>query len=64
MMQGHRPNHDAVQRHSAGEIYPYVIVAIGGSDLRWTVIGPQTNATLRWPSHRQAVAHARWLRSH
>lgn len=46
-MQGHLPNGNPVQRHSAGEHYPYVIVVVESrphprmDPVRWyDVVGP------------------------
>lgn len=43
MYQGHLPDGSSVQRHSAGALYPYVIICRGGGELSWGFIGPDTD---------------------
>lgn len=64
---GHRPGGDPVQRHSAGEFYPFVIAVdenpIGG---RWyTVLGPRLRSGWRFHAAEDAERCARgWKRAH
>lgn len=41
MYQGHHPDGSSVQRHSAGDLYPYVVACKQqGDSLAWFLIGP------------------------
>jgi len=35
MYEGHLPNGEGVQKHSAGEIYPVIIIHYGDGSARW-----------------------------
>lgn len=35
MYQGHLPNGEGVQKHSAGDIYPVIIIHYGDGSARW-----------------------------
>lgn len=58
--QGHLPDGSGIQAHSAGGLYPCVLVAhetAGG--LRWSVILPRGTQTPAWFSYEQAAEVAR-----
>lgn len=63
--RGHLPDGSGVQKHSAGDHYPYVIEAKGGPDgLLWGVFGPdkpREQCDHRFGSAREARDHARDL---
>ena len=60
-MQGHLPNGNPVQRHSAGEHYPYVIVVVESpAERRYEVIGPRLGSGYRFATAEAAEACARW----
>lgn len=46
MYEGHLPDGSSIQRHSAGELYPYVIICRGADTLEWGFIGPDTNGPI------------------
>ncbi len=59
MYEGHLPDGSGIQRHSAGLIYPYVILARQKSDsLEWGIIGPDTGGYLWFGSRDDAVRAA------
>jgi len=60
-MQGHLPNGNPVQRHSAGEHYPYVIVVLASPACRWyQVVGPRLGSGYLFSTPMAAENCARW----
>lgn len=65
-MQGHLPNGNPVQRHSAGEHYPYVIEVrenprIDGRYFRsYVVTGPRLRVPQGFQTPERAEDFARW----
>ena len=65
-MQGHLPNGNPVQRHRAGEHYPYVIVVVESrphprmDPVRWyDVVGPRLGLGYRFATAEAAEDFAR-----
>lgn len=58
MYEGHLPEGNAVQKHSAGELYPVIIVGYGDGTWRW-VDEARKKASGRI-SHAQVVASAKY----
>lgn len=65
MYQGHHQDGSGIQRHSAGDLYPYVLAVrerlqADGSHLRsWLIIGPDYEGEKA--THREAVSFASGL---
>ena len=56
--EGHLPDGSPIQKHSAGELFPVVIVVYGDGTARW--IDPhKRTASGRCMSHRVCEDHAR-----
>lgn len=62
MYEGHMPNGSPVQKHSAGELYPVVIVAYGDGTWRWVDPEKQAAGVIRWDTQAGCKRSARlWM---
>ena len=59
---GHLSDNGGIRGHSAGEFFPYRLMAQGTMDnLKWWVVNPDGTKVYAWRTVAAAVAHAQLL---